>query len=59
MLVWNWVIVSAPVSALSNASLVEMSDGPDGQPRARLLETLRALALDRPEQAGETDATRR
>ena len=42
---------------LCDASLVEVTDGPDGQPRARLLKTLCTFALERLYEAGEADAT--
>jgi predicted ATPase/class 3 adenylate cyclase/DNA-binding CsgD family transcriptional regulator len=41
------------LSQLADKSLVAVEDGPDGEPRYRLLETLRAYALDRLRAAGE------
>ncbi|MGH3156389.1 MAG: LuxR C-terminal-related transcriptional regulator, partial [Streptosporangiaceae bacterium] len=44
------------LSRLVDKSLVTVEDGPGGEPRYRLLETLRAYALDRLRAAGELDA---
>jgi predicted ATPase/class 3 adenylate cyclase/DNA-binding CsgD family transcriptional regulator len=43
------------LSQLVDKSLVTVEDGPGGEPRYRLLETLRAYALDRLRTAGEFD----
>ena len=51
-----WFVIDA-LDALVDKSLLESCDGPDG-PRFRLLESLRAHALERLDAAGTTAATR-
>jgi predicted ATPase/class 3 adenylate cyclase len=46
-------------AGLLDVSLVTVTDGADGEPRVGMLETIRGFALDRLEQAGDLDATRR
>jgi predicted ATPase/class 3 adenylate cyclase/DNA-binding CsgD family transcriptional regulator len=46
------------VSRLVDKSLVQVSDARDGEPRYRLLETLRAFAVARAREAGELDRLR-
>ncbi|WP_353508413.1 adenylate/guanylate cyclase domain-containing protein [Intrasporangium sp.] len=46
------------VADLVDASLLEIRDGPDGEPVVYLLETIGRFALDRLEEHGEVDATR-
>ena len=46
------------VSRLVDKSLVVVDEGPRGEPRYRLLETLRAYALDRARAAGELNTLR-
>ncbi|HET6666586.1 MAG TPA: adenylate/guanylate cyclase domain-containing protein [Intrasporangium sp.] len=46
------------VADLVDASLLEIRDGPDGEPMVYLLETIGHFALDRLEEQGEVDATR-
>ena len=46
------------LSGFVDKSLVILEDGPDGEPRYRLLETLRAYALDRARAAGELSPLR-
>ncbi|HTX29124.1 MAG TPA: tetratricopeptide repeat protein, partial [Streptosporangiaceae bacterium] len=45
-------------AGLLDVSLVTVTDGPDGEPRVGMLETIREFALDRLEQAGELDDAR-
>jgi predicted ATPase/class 3 adenylate cyclase len=45
--------------ALLDASLVTVSDGPDGEPRVEMLGTIRAFAEERLRTAGEYDEVRR
>ncbi len=47
------------VADLVDASLVSASDGPDGEPRISMLETIRTYALDQLEHTGEFDDVRR
>jgi predicted ATPase/class 3 adenylate cyclase/DNA-binding CsgD family transcriptional regulator len=47
------------LSRLVDKSLVAVEDGPGGEPRYLLLETLRAYALDRLRDVGELEAMRR
>jgi predicted ATPase/class 3 adenylate cyclase len=44
---------------LLDVSLVTVTEGADGEPRVGMLETIREYALERLEQAGELDETRR
>src|SRR5262249_21550255 len=44
---------------LVDKSLIQVTDGPDGEPRYRLLETLRAYAVGRAREAGELEALQR
>ena len=44
------------INRLADRSLVAVDDGTDGEPRYRLLESLRAYALDRSRAAGELEA---
>src|ERR1700683_2757927 len=44
---------------LQEVSLVTVTDGADGEPRIGMLETIRHYALERLEQAGDLDDTRR
>ena len=46
------------VADLADASLVTIIEGPDGEPRVRLLETIRAFAVEQLRAAGETEAIR-
>jgi predicted ATPase/class 3 adenylate cyclase len=46
-------------AGLLDVSLVTVTDGADGEPRAGMLETIREYALERLEQAGDLDETRR
>ena len=46
------------VTELVDASLVTVVDGPDGEPRISLLQTIRDFTLELLEQCGELDATR-
>jgi predicted ATPase len=46
------------VADLVDASLVTISEGPDGEPRVIILETIRAYARDQLRAAGEADAVR-
>jgi predicted ATPase len=46
-------------AGLLDVSLVTVTDGPDGEPRVGMLETIREYALERLEQAGDLDDTRR
>jgi predicted ATPase/class 3 adenylate cyclase len=46
------------VAELVDASLVAVADGPDGEPRVSLLETIRGYARDRLASAGELDKVR-
>ena len=49
-----------PLAAgLLDVSLVTVTDGADGEPRVGMLETVREYALERLEQAGDLDETRR
>ena len=45
------------VAALADASLVQVRDGPDGEPRAGLLQTMTAFARERLAETGELDET--
>lgn len=47
------------VADLVDASLATIIDGPDGEPRIGLLETIRTFAYDRLQHSGELDDTRR
>jgi predicted ATPase/class 3 adenylate cyclase len=47
------------VAGLLDVSLITVTDDADGQPRVRMLETIREYALERLEHSGGTDATRR
>jgi predicted ATPase/class 3 adenylate cyclase len=47
------------VAALVDASLVRMTEGPDGEPRILLLQTIRDHAVERLAAAGETDDLQR
>jgi predicted ATPase len=44
---------------LQDLSLITVSDGPDGEPRVGMLETIRGYALERLAAAGELDEARR
>ena len=46
------------VADLVDASLANVTEGPDGEPRLSLLETIRAFAWDELREAGEVDAAR-
>jgi predicted ATPase/class 3 adenylate cyclase len=46
-------------AGLLDVSLVTVTDGADGEPRVGMLETIREYALERLEQAGDLDGTRR
>ena len=46
------------VADLVDASLVTISEGPDGEPRVSLLQTIRAYARDQLDAAGEAEAVR-
>ena len=46
-------------AGLLDVSLITVTDGADGEPRVGLLETIREYALERLEQAGDLDDTRR
>ena len=46
------------VADLADASLVTITEGPDGEPRVRLLETIRAFAVEQLRAAGEVEAIR-
>ena len=46
-------------AGLLDVSLVTVTDGADGEPRIGMLETIRHYALERLEQAGDLDDTRR
>jgi predicted ATPase/class 3 adenylate cyclase len=46
-------------AGLHEVSLVTVTDGADGEPRIGMLETIRRYALERLEQAGDLDDTRR
>ena len=46
-------------AGLHEVSLVTVTDGADGEPRIGMLETIRHYALERLEQAGDLDDTRR
>jgi predicted ATPase/class 3 adenylate cyclase len=48
-----------PVAELQDVSLITVTEGIDGEPRIGMLETIRDYALDRLEQDGELDGTRR
>jgi predicted ATPase len=48
-----------PVAGLLDVSLITVTEGADGEPRVGMLETIREYALERLEQAGEQDDTRR
>jgi predicted ATPase/class 3 adenylate cyclase len=47
------------VAALLDASLITVTEGADGEPRAGLLETIHQYALERLAEAGEEEQTRR
>ena len=47
------------VAELLDVSLITVTDDADGQPRVRMLETIREYALQRLEHSGGVDATRR
>ncbi len=47
------------VGELVDASLARVTDGPSGEPRISLLQTIRDFALERLDEAGELDETRR
>ena len=47
------------VAGLLDVSLVTVTDGVDGEPRVGMLETIREYALERLEQTGDADDTRR
>jgi len=46
-------------AGLHDVSLITVTDGADGEPRVGMLETIREYALERLEQAGDLDDTRR
>jgi predicted ATPase/class 3 adenylate cyclase len=46
-------------AGLHDVSLITVTDGPDGEPRVGMLETIRQYALQRLEQAGELDDAQR
>ena len=46
------------IESLADKSLLGISDGPDGEPRARMLETIHAFAMERLEQDPEHEAIR-
>ena len=46
-------------AGLLDVSLITVTDGPDGEPRVGMLETIREYALERLEQAGDLDDARR
>ncbi|MGO8956872.1 MAG: tetratricopeptide repeat protein [Streptosporangiaceae bacterium] len=46
-------------AGLLDVSLITITEGADGEPRAGVLETIREYALERLEKAGELDSTRR
>jgi predicted ATPase len=46
------------VAHLVDASLVRVTDGPDGEPRISMLVTIRSFARDKLRESGETEATR-
>jgi len=46
-------------AGLLDVSLVTVTDGPDGEPRVGMLETIREFALERLEQAGDLEDARR
>ena len=49
----------AVAAELLDVSLITVTEGADGEPRVGLLETIREYALERLEQAGQLDDTRR
>jgi predicted ATPase/DNA-binding SARP family transcriptional activator len=51
--------VLASLGSLADKSLVRRDEGAEGEPRFRMLETLRAYALERLEASGEADTVRR
>jgi tetratricopeptide (TPR) repeat protein len=62
---WPWPtaaiqrIGSGWIAALLDASLITVTEGADGEPRAGLLETIHEYALERLAEAGEEEQTRR
>lgn len=46
------------VAELADAGLIRVADGPDGEPRARMLQTVQAFALSKLHDAGEFDQVR-
>jgi predicted ATPase len=53
-----WDVVDG-LAALLDQSLVQQGDGPDGEPRFTMLETIREYALEQLEAHSEADAVRR
>jgi predicted ATPase/class 3 adenylate cyclase len=47
-----------PLERLVDQSLLEITNGPDGAPRVRMLETIRAYALQRLRESDDADAVR-
>jgi predicted ATPase len=48
-----------PVAELLDVSLITVTEGADGEPRAGMLETIREFALERLERSGDLDISRR